>query len=105
MGLSFECALCHAVCLMFLATAVVSVMPTAAWAQGETTSAIVGEVRDATGAVVPGATVTIANHETGLKRTAQTDDVGRFNFPQLKPGAYSVKAAAQGFEPRQNDNV
>jgi Carboxypeptidase regulatory-like domain len=73
--------------------------------QGETTSAIVGEVKDATNAVVPGATVTITNHETGLKRSAQTDDAGRFNFPQLKPGPYSVKVEAQGFEPLQNDNV
>jgi len=76
-----------------------------ALAQGETTSAIVGEVRDTTSAVVPGATVTITNHETGLKRSAQTDGVGRFNFPQLKPGTYSVKVEAQGFEPGQNDNV
>jgi hypothetical protein len=73
--------------------------------QGETTSAIVGEVTDATHAVVPGATVTITNHETGLKRIAQTDDAGRFNFSQLKPGTYSVKVGAPGFEPRQNDNV
>ena len=73
--------------------------------QGETTSAIVGEVRDATKAVVPGATVTIVNRETGLKRTAQTDDAGRFNFTQLKPGTYSVRVEAPGFEARQNDNV
>jgi Carboxypeptidase regulatory-like domain len=73
--------------------------------QGETTSAIVGEVTDATHAVVPGATVTITNHETGLKRIARTDDAGRFNFSQLKPGTYSVKVGAPGFEPRQNDNV
>src|SRR5271169_6591052 len=105
MGLSFECALCHAFRLTLLAIVVVSVMPTAAWAQGETTSAIVGQVRDTTNAVVPGATVTIASPETGLRRSAKTDDAGRFNFPQLKPGTYSVKAEAQGFEPRQNDNV
>ena len=79
--------------------------PSQAWAQGETTSAIVGEVRDATGAVVPGAIVTITNLETGLKRGAQTDNAGRFHFPQLKPGAYSVRVEAQGFEPQQNDNV
>jgi len=76
-----------------------------ALAQGETTSAIVGQVSDATHAVVPGATVTITNHETGLKRSAKTDGAGRFNFPQLKPGTYSVKAEAVGFEPQQNDNV
>jgi hypothetical protein len=76
-----------------------------AWAQGETTSAIVGQVTDATGAGIPGATVTITNRETGLQRSVETDEGGRFNFPQLKPGIYSVKAEAGGFDPQQNDNV
>jgi hypothetical protein len=73
--------------------------------QGETTSAIVGRVSDATNAVVPDATVTVANRENGATRKAKTDDAGRFNFPQLKPGTYSVKVDGQGFEPQQNDNV
>ncbi len=86
--------------------AVVAFLPPAqAMAQGETTSAIVGQVRDTTNAVVPDAAVAITNLETGLRRSAKTDDAGRFNFPQLKPGTYSVKAEAQGFEPQQNDNV
>jgi len=76
-----------------------------AWAQGETTSAIAGQVTDATSAAIPGALVTIRNHETGLQRRATADEQGRFNFPQLKPGAYSVKAEADGFDPQQNDNV
>ena len=84
---------------------VACLLPAKAMAQGETTSAIVGQVRDTTNAVVPGATVAIANLETGVRRSAKTDDAGRFNFPQLKPGAYSVKADAQGFEPQQNDHV
>ena len=90
---------------VFLVLTVACLLPAKALAQGETTSAIVGQVRDTTDAVVPGATVTITNHETGLKRSARTDDAGRFNFPQLKPGTYSVKAEAQGFDPGQNDNV
>ena len=94
-----------AVHIAFLVLTVACLLPAEAPGQGETTSAIVGEVRDATDAIVAGATVTIANHETGLKRTARTDDAGRFNFPQLKPGAYSVKVEARGFAPRQNDNV
>ena len=65
-------------------------------AQGETTSAIVGQVNDPTLAAVPGATVTITDQETGLKRMAKTDDAGQFNFPQLKPGTYSVKVEADG---------
>ena len=89
----------------FLVLTVVCILPTKAPAQGETTSAIVGKVRDSSNAVVPGATVTVTNRETGLKRSAKTDDAGRFNFPQLKPGTYSVRVEAQGFEPRQNDNV
>ena len=54
---------------------------------------------------VPGATVTIMNAETGLERRAQTDNEGRFNFPQLSPGTYSVKLEAEGFEPQQSDHV
>jgi hypothetical protein len=79
-------------------------LPEATFSQGETTSAIIGQVSDASGAAVPGATVTVTNKETGLRRSASTDDSGRFNFPQLKPGAYSVKVEAEGFEP-QNDAV
>ncbi|HTQ86372.1 MAG TPA: carboxypeptidase regulatory-like domain-containing protein [Candidatus Solibacter sp.] len=74
-------------------------------AQGETTSAIVGQVTDATGAAVPGAKVTITNRETGLERSVTSDTAGRFSFPQLSPGAYSVKVEADGFERQQNDGV
>src|SRR5712691_1407809 len=88
-----------------LVWSVACLLPAEALAQGETTSAIVGQVRDTTNAVVPGATVTIANPEIGLRRSAKTDDAGRFNFPQIKPGTYSVKVEAKGFEPRQNGNV
>jgi hypothetical protein len=80
-------------------------LPGKALPQGETTSAIVGQVSDATNAPIPGATVTITNREIGLQRSAKTDDEGRFNFPQLKPGTYSVKVEAEGFDPQQNEHV
>ncbi len=86
-------------------TMAISLFPAGAGAQGETTSAIVGQVTDATKAAVPGAKVTITSGETGLTRTVQTDASGRFNFPQLKPGAYSVRVEAEGFEPEQVDKV
>ncbi len=89
----------------FLMLAVTCLLTAKALAQGETTSAIIGEVRDSTNAVVADASVTITSLETGLKRSARTDDAGRFNFPQLRPGTYSVRVEAQGFEPRQIDNV
>src|SRR5271156_1428401 len=81
------------------------VQPGMTFAQGETTSAIVGQVSDASGATVPGANVTVTNKDTGLKRNARTDSEGRFNFPQLKPGSYSIKVELAGFEPEQNENV
>ena len=95
----------HLYRLALILAVVASLPPSQALAQGETTSAIIGEVRDASRAVVAGASVTITNHETGLKRSAKTDDAGRFNFPQLKPGTYSVTVEARGFDPGHNDNV
>ena len=79
--------------------------PAATFAQGETTSAIVGSVSDASEAAIAGALVTIVNRETGLRRSAATDENGRFSFPQLKPGTYSIKVEAEGFEPKQSDGV
>src|SRR6202049_4214604 len=80
-------------------------LPEVTFSQGETTSAIIGQVSDASGAAVPVATVTITNTDTALKRSASTDESGRFNFPQLKPGTYTVRVEAQGFDPQQNDAV
>jgi hypothetical protein len=76
-----------------------------AYGQGETTSAIVGQVSDASGAAVAGATVTAVNLQTGLRRSATTDESGRFHFAQLSPGAYVVKVEAEGFEAQKNDAV
>jgi hypothetical protein len=96
---------CKTISKLVLAGWFLFFLPEAAFSQGETTSAIVGQVRDASGAAVPGAAVTIADRGTGLKRSARTDDSGRFNFPQLKPGTYAVKVEAEGFEPQHNDAV
>jgi hypothetical protein len=85
---------------VWIAGSFIFLFPDAAFCQGETTSAIVGQVRDATTYAVPDAAVTIIDRETGLKRSARTDSSGRFNFPQLKPGTYSVTVEAEGFEPQ-----
>ena len=88
-----------------LAAILLTGFPARLLAQGETTSAIVGTASDPSGAALPHATVTIISTETASKRSASTDDAGRFSFPQLKPGAYSVTAAASGFEPQTNNTV
>jgi hypothetical protein len=74
-------------------------------AQGETTSAIAGQVTDASSSSISAAIVTIASTDSGLKRSAATDEAGRFNFPQLRPGTYAVKVEADGFEPQHIDSL
>ena len=49
--------------------------------------------------------MTITSTDNGLKRSVKTDEAGRFNFPQLKPGPYSVKAEADQFEAQENNSV
>src|ERR1700758_1771225 len=75
------------------------------WGQGETTSAIGGSVTDVTGAAIRAARVTLTSIDNGMKRTVKVDDNGRFSFPQLKPGPYSVKAEADQFEAQENRSV
>jgi hypothetical protein len=91
----------------FLAAVILAsfLVPLRAFPQGETTSAIEGQVSDATGAAIPGAQVTIANRETAMQRSLKTDAQGRFDFPQLQPGVYSVKAEADGFQSQQRNDV
>jgi len=84
---------------------VVASLPPRTFGQGETTSAIVGQVSDTSSAAISGAIVTVTNRETGATRRGQTDEAGRFDFPQLKPGTYSVRVEAPGFEPQQNNGV
>ena len=73
--------------------------------QGETTSAIVGTVTDPSGGAVAGAGVTIANTETGWKRSTVTDDAGRLSLLQLQPGSYTIRIEAAGFEPQTSGAV
>jgi hypothetical protein len=54
-------------------------------------------VSDPTGAVIPGATVTIVTLSTGAERSATTDEQGRYNMQQLTPGLYKLTAKATGF--------
>lgn len=58
---------------------------------------ISGAVTDPSGAVVPGATVTVENPVSGYLRTAKTDGTGRFQFGNLAFNPYHVTAAATGF--------
>jgi hypothetical protein len=58
---------------------------------------VVGNVKDAQGAVVPGATVTLVNTGTNLTRETMTDAQGAYSFVNVLAGQFNVKVALQGF--------
>ncbi|MGA7991938.1 MAG: TonB-dependent receptor [Thermoanaerobaculia bacterium] len=80
---------------MLLALAVAGL--TANVASAQTTGEIEGTVFDSNGAPLPGASITIASASLQGSRTVITDAAGRYRFPALTPGSYTVTAALSGF--------
>ena len=66
---------------------------------------ISGRVKDAQGAVVPGATVVATNTQTQIESTTVSDGTGFFTFPNLPAGKYNVSAELQGFKKALRQNV
>ena len=66
---------------------------------------ILGFVKDSTGAVVPGATVTLVNAGTGFSRTVVTDAAGEYTAPLIPTGTYTVSAEITGFNKLSKTNV
>ncbi len=71
----------------------------------KTTGTITGTVTDASGAMVPGATVKLTNSATGASRSTTTSDQGSFSFPELNAGAYTVTVTKSGFKQAAVGNV
>ena len=60
-------------------------------------ASIAGTVTDETKAVLPGATITVINLETGAQTTAVSDERGQYRLVNVRPGKYRVQAELQGF--------
>ena len=56
-----------------------------------------GAIKDS-GGVIPGAEVVLINENTGVSRTTQTNERGEYNFPNLDPGTFTLKATLQGYK-------
>ncbi len=63
-----------------------------------TSGTFTGTVTDASGAVVPRATVTIINQATGVKYNVTTNSSGVYTVPAVPPGQYTIRATKQGFQ-------
>ncbi len=68
------------------------------YAQSLTTGGVSGNITDATGAVIPNATVTLTDLDNGAVQTASTNGSGEYRFSLLKPGRYMVSTTVTGFE-------
>lgn len=66
---------------------------------------IVGTVKDQTGAVIPGATITVKNERTGEVRTTTSTQEGTFLVTNLKPSLYTVTASAGNFAKTEYTSV
>ena len=84
--------------------AVALLLPGAVYAQFDT-STVLGTVTDSSGAVVPGATVTLKNTATGITATAVTDADGSYQFLTVRVGTYTVRAELQGFSAAEAKDV
>src|ERR1041384_5207091 len=77
----------------------------AAFAQTTGFATIVGNVSDSSGAVIPGAKISIVNKDTNFQFEGQTNQDGYYYVPNLRPGVYSVTVEAPGFKKYVRDGV
>ncbi|MBI4483751.1 MAG: TonB-dependent receptor [Acidobacteria bacterium] len=74
------------------------------WSQ-TTTGTILGAVKDETGAVIPGVTITVLNVNTGISRTGLTNETGNYRVANLPLGTYRVTAEVLGFKSLSRSGV
>ena len=67
------------------------------------TSAVLGFVRDSSGAPIAGSKVTLVNLATGVSLATTTDSQGNFQFPDVHIGRFKVSASASGFSDSVTD--
>lgn len=83
---------------VFLAATALAALCTAPALAQSDRGQIAGFVKDQTGAVVPGATVTVTQTQTQQGRTVVTDATGYYAFPALSPGRYDLAVELEGFK-------
>jgi hypothetical protein len=82
---------CLSFCLLVL-------VPIGLWGQTPTTGMVQGQVTDPTNAVIPGAKVVLTSTATGVATSTTTDATGRYVFPVVVPGDYTLRVSSTGFK-------
>ena len=84
--------------LAFVLVLCLSMNVAVAFGQATTSGTLVGVVKDASGALVQGATITVTNSTANKKYTTVTNKDGAFVLPDVDPGVYAISAAKAGFQ-------
>ncbi|MGH9159323.1 MAG: carboxypeptidase-like regulatory domain-containing protein, partial [Vicinamibacteraceae bacterium] len=95
----------HRVGVVLLVLSLSTLRPLPVTAQSNLAS-LRGTVADATGAMIPGATLTLTEPATGsMVRAVVSDDSGNYEMPDLRPGTYRLEVALEGFKTFVSENV
>ena len=93
---------CRSVCFIALAQLALALTISA---QDLDTVTITGRITDQNGAIIPGATVAAVLAKTGVTRTINGDDVGRYRIMQLEPGIYTLRFSSTGFATQEHTDL
>ncbi len=91
--------------LFILLTCLTLLTPTMARSQTASGGDFEGIVRDATGGVLPGATLVLTNVDTGVERASVTNETGRYRIPAVPAGAYRMAVSLDGFATVQRSGL
>ncbi|HTW78311.1 MAG TPA: carboxypeptidase regulatory-like domain-containing protein [Terracidiphilus sp.] len=95
----------HTLIPRLLATFVVIALSSGSLPAQQTLGQITGEVTDASGGVIPNATVTVTDEQTSLKRVTTTSSAGTYTFVNLPIGIYTVTYSATGYEVQKTPHI
>src|SRR5262244_2746226 len=98
------CVNCASYRLCILLGLLLTLFSVHAWPQTQL-AAVFGTITDPSGAVVPGAQVTIVNQSTGLTREALTDMTGQYRLAGLPTGNYAVRIEKNGFQTQARQGI
>ena len=95
---NFRSRVSFAFLAILIAAAFIAVAPIAAWAQSTTGGSVGGVVVDPSNAVIVGARITLESHGTNVVLKTVTDATGRYSFPVVPPGDYTLTTSQAGFQ-------
>ena len=90
---------------IFLAVAFLLFLGAFTYNFGQANASLGGTVSDASGALIPGVTLTAKHTQTGVSTTAVTNESGSYQFPNLQTGTYTVSAELSGFRTQAYNDV